>query len=45
MQLLRADIDEILKNSAELARNVCLWEVSFVEIDKLLEETKDWIEK
>ncbi|WP_193224490.1 hypothetical protein [Bacillus sp. B1-b2] len=45
MQLLRADIDQVLKDSAELAKTSCLWDVFFVEIDKLLEETKDWIEK
>ncbi|HWJ79816.1 MAG TPA: hypothetical protein VNR61_17270 [Niallia sp.] len=42
MQLVRADIDEVLKETSEWKDNTCIYEIIKIEIDKLLEDTKNW---
>ena len=42
MQLVRADIDEVLRNTSDLGKKTCIFDLINIEIDKLLEDTKNW---
>jgi hypothetical protein len=43
MHWVRADIDELLQATEEMENSICNWIVMDIEIDDLLEDTKNWI--
>jgi len=42
MRLIRADIDQLLQDTLELASCISEWNIKNIEIDDLLEDTKNW---
>lgn len=42
MLVVKADIDELLKETTEIEYPICHWIMEDIEIDRLLEETKNW---
>jgi hypothetical protein len=42
MQLIRADIDQLLQDTLDLASGIREWNIKNIEIDDLLEDTKNW---
>ncbi|MFT8322250.1 MAG: hypothetical protein ABF649_15230 [Bacillus sp. (in: firmicutes)] len=42
MHLVTADIDEVLQTTAEIGKSRINWNIIIIEIDKLLEDTKNW---
>jgi len=42
MHIVRADIDELLQTTADMEENQLDWNLKEIEIDDLLEKTKNW---
>lgn len=42
MRLVKTDIDQILENTLDIEDDTYTYIVTIIEIDKLLERTKDW---
>ncbi|GKU82876.1 hypothetical protein [Niallia sp. NCCP-28] len=42
MHIVRADIDELLQTTADVEGNSFDWNLKEIEIDELLETTKNW---
>lgn len=42
MQLVRADIDDLLQATADMEGSSLDWKIKEIEIDDLLEKTKNW---
>ncbi|WP_268877094.1 hypothetical protein [Niallia nealsonii] len=42
MHIVRADIDELLQTTADMEENILDWKLKEIEIDELLEKTKNW---
>lgn len=42
MHIVRADIDELLQITADMKTNSFDWKMEEIEIDDLLEKTKNW---
>ncbi|MDE5052985.1 hypothetical protein [Niallia taxi] len=42
MHLVRADIDQLLQDTLDMASGICKWDIKNIEIDDLLEDTKNW---
>ncbi|WP_257985185.1 hypothetical protein [Bacillus sp. T33-2] len=42
METYVADIDQLLEDTVEIAENEQCYSIGFIEIDHLLENTRDW---